>query len=185
MREARYSKGKTIRPTFFVFCEGKTEEKYIRYLRSYYRLPIEINAKIAGNRITSKYIMNYKKKWDSHANDKTFLIYDGDIEEISCKLEEIKREIKNIIVLLSIPCFELWFLLHFSEQRADLTSVECIAHLKKNIENYQKGHLDEKLKAHLSEYQSDAIARAKSLLTSANPSTSVYKLIEELNTLKT
>jgi hypothetical protein len=185
MREARYSKGKTIRPTFFVFCEGETEKKYIRYLRSCYRLPIDIKAEIAGNSITSKSIMKYTKQNSSHANDKTFLIYDGDIEEISRKLEEIKREIKDISILLSTPCFELWFLLHFSEQRAYLTSAECIAHLKKNIENYQKGHLDKKLKAHLSKYQSDAIARAKFLLTSANPSTSVYKLIEELNTLKT
>jgi hypothetical protein len=181
MREARRSQGKTIRATFFVFCEGETEEKYIRYLRSCYRLPIEINPKIAGNRITSKYIINYKKQKASHAGDKTFLIYDGDVEAIIKRLQTIR----DVEILLSTPCFELWYLLHFLDQKSHLTSEECNLQIKSHIENYQKGHLDEKLKAHLSEYQSDAIARAKSLPTSANPSTSVYKLIEELNTLKT
>lgn len=33
----RKSKGKQINPTFFVFCEGKTEEQYIEYLRSKFK----------------------------------------------------------------------------------------------------------------------------------------------------
>ena len=54
--QSRISKGKKINPTYFVFCEGETEEVYINHLRSKYRLPININSKIAGNRITEKYI---------------------------------------------------------------------------------------------------------------------------------
>ncbi|MDR1882227.1 MAG: RloB family protein [Prevotella sp.] len=59
-QKGRQPKGKLIKPTFFVFCEGETEEAYIKYLRSLYRLPIEIDPKIAGNRITDKYIANHK-----------------------------------------------------------------------------------------------------------------------------
>jgi hypothetical protein len=58
----RVSKGKKINPTFFIFCEGETEEAYIKYLRSTYRLPIEIDPKISESRITGKYISSYKKQ---------------------------------------------------------------------------------------------------------------------------
>ncbi|MDP4915040.1 MAG: RloB family protein [Saprospiraceae bacterium] len=44
-RNKRIPKGKVINPTFYVFCEGETEEAYINYLRSKYRLPILIDAK--------------------------------------------------------------------------------------------------------------------------------------------
>ena len=33
-RRKHLSTGKEIRPTFFIFCEGETEEQYIAYLRS-------------------------------------------------------------------------------------------------------------------------------------------------------
>jgi len=33
-RTIRIPKGKSINPTFFVFCEGETEEKYICYVVS-------------------------------------------------------------------------------------------------------------------------------------------------------
>jgi len=33
------SKGKKINPTLFIFCEGKTEESYINFLKSFYRIP--------------------------------------------------------------------------------------------------------------------------------------------------
>ncbi len=41
-RQPRISKGKTIRPTFFVFCEGETEEAYVGFLK---QLKIKLNAK--------------------------------------------------------------------------------------------------------------------------------------------
>lgn len=41
----RKSKGKEIKPTFFVFCEGESEEVYISFIRSTYRVPIQITAK--------------------------------------------------------------------------------------------------------------------------------------------
>jgi hypothetical protein len=74
-RNKRIPKGKEINPTFYVFCEGETEESYINYLRSKHRLPILIDAKIAGNRITGKYIQNYKK--DVSVRPSTYFIISG------------------------------------------------------------------------------------------------------------
>ena len=39
-RQIRKSKGKTMKPNFFVFCEGESEVAYISHLRSQYRAPI-------------------------------------------------------------------------------------------------------------------------------------------------
>jgi len=115
----RISKGKKIKPTFFIFCEGETEEVYIKYLRSTYRLPIEIDPKVAGNRITGKYISNYKKQKTNHPKDKTFLMYDCDVEAVLLKIQQIK----NVHLLCSNPCFEFWYLIHCQKQTATLTQV--------------------------------------------------------------
>jgi len=176
----RKSKGKRIRPTFFVFCEGETEEAYIKYLRSTYRLPIEIDSKIAGNRITERYISDYKKQKTVHLKDKTFLIYDCDIEPVLQKLQKLK----NIYLLYSNPCFEFWYLLHCQEQKSFLTSNECISKLKNHIKTYKKGILDNKLISKILENKNKSILRAKALPEYCNPSTNVYKFVEELDSIK-
>ncbi len=63
-------KGKKIKPTFWVFCEGETEAAYIAMLRSQYRIPIEITTKVAGNSITEKYINKCKQGRFTHKKDK-------------------------------------------------------------------------------------------------------------------
>ncbi len=61
-RSRRPSKGKKINPTFFVFCEGKTEEAYVKYLRSKYRIAsIQIDCNATGQSITQGHIENYKQ----------------------------------------------------------------------------------------------------------------------------
>jgi len=55
----RESKGKKIKPTFFIFCEGETEEEYVKFLRSIYLLPSEIDTKIAGSEISERYISKF------------------------------------------------------------------------------------------------------------------------------
>ncbi|MCL2414241.1 MAG: RloB family protein [Bacteroidales bacterium] len=182
----RISKGKEIRPTFFVFCEGETEEAYIAFLRSRYRVPIEIDPKIARNGITEKYINNYKKQRTRHPKDKTFLIYDCDVPETTERL----RKIKDVDLLLSNPCFELWYLLHYQHQTASLPTKDCEQKICGMIKEYKKGHLDEKMKSTIVANQNEAIKRAESLIKADvpvelnNPSTDVYRFVEELEKVK-
>ena len=177
----RTSKGKMMNPTFFVFCEGETEEAYVKYLRSSYRLPIEIDPKIAGSDISNEHIAEYKNHKSVHPKDKTFLIYDWDVEVIQQRLHKIK----NTHLLSSNPCFELWYLLHCQSQTASLRSEECISKLRNHINNYKKGALDDKLKSKIINNKDKSISRAKGLTEFTNPSTTVYKLIEELDAIKT
>ena len=181
MKNGRISKGKLIRPTFFVFCEGETEDAYIKYLRSIYRIPIQIDSKISGSAINDKYIDKYKSTKSIHPKDKTFLIYDADIQDIVDKL----KKIDNVVLLLSNPCFELWYLLHFINQNSDISSSECIQKLSRNLRVYKKGVICDKLKRKLEEEQSRAISRAKVFEKLKNPSTEVFHLVEDLEKIKT
>ena len=177
---SRKSKGKKIKPTFFVFCEGESEDVYVSHLRSCYRIPIEIVSKIAGNSITQKYINSTLKHRPKHPKDKHFLLYDIDAPKM---LEKLKS-IKNSILLASNPCFELWYILHFCNQTAYINTNDCINKLEENCREYKKGKIPNKLKIKLTESVKKAIERAKKKDLYNNPSTSVYLLIEELNKVK-
>ncbi|NCA85625.1 MAG: hypothetical protein EOM83_08630 [Clostridia bacterium] len=77
-RKRKAPRQKSINPHFWVFCEGETEEAYIAFLRSAYRVPIEIISKVVGSRITDRFIVAHKKGKPVHDKDKDFLMYDAD-----------------------------------------------------------------------------------------------------------
>lgn len=175
------SKRKKINPHFWVFCEGETEEAYIRFLRSEYRLPVEIIPKVAGSSINERFINSYKKGKPIHEKDKNFLIYDADVPEVLDKL----KKIDNTILIVSNPTIELWFLLHYKNQTATLSGDDCIRELSnRNRNDYKKGIIDNTLKIKLKEKCSDACNRSKQLELYKNPSTNVYIYIETLEEVK-
>ena len=180
-RRRREPKGKKINPTLFVFCEGNTEEAYINLLKSIYRMPsIQIHPKIGGNNITSEYIRNYKEGKPTHEKDLNFLMYDIDVQDI---IERLSR-IEDCTLLLSNPCIELWFLLHYKNQTANINCNVCCREMENRNGVYKKGAIDQRLKEKLTSKREEAVKRAKRLRDSHNPSSTVFKLIEVLNDLK-
>ncbi len=179
-RKRNAPRGKRMKPTFFVFCEGKTEELYVKYLKSKYRIPFEIDAQIAKNRINEKYIKAYKKNKFTHPKDKTFLLYDTDAPKMLEKLQKIQ----GVILLVSNPCIELWFLLHYKPQNANVDCKYCVKELSKLNKKYIKTTLDTRLKECLESNIERAVSRAKKLNHYKNPSSTVYLLIEELERVK-
>ena len=165
-RQIRKSKGKTMKPNFFVFCEGESEVAYISHLRSQYRAPIQIIPRKSDSNISVRYIENCKREYVVTKNDKTFLMFDLDVDG-----------------MLANPCIDLWYLLHFEKCHAELTQNVCIKKLKRHLEHYTKGTLALNEKQQLSEKTSEATARAKMLDTYNNPSTTIYKMIELLESL--
>ena len=171
------SKQKKINPHFWVFCEGKTEESYVSLLRSKYRIPIEIVSKVVGNKITERFIKKYKQGKTTHKKDKDFLIYDADVAETLKSL----RNIHTAQLIASNPSIELWFLLHYKNQSASITTKDCIRELcNRNRINYQKGIIDAKLEAKLTENCTHACERASKLKLYDNPSSNMNIFIEEL-----
>ena len=175
------SKGKKINPHYWVFCEGETEEAYVAFLRSKYRIPIEIVSKIVGNKITSRFINKYKQIKPTHKKDKDFLMYDADVPET---LERLKA-IRSAVLIASNPSIELWFLLHYKNQTAHITTRECIKELSNRNRNvYKKGIIDSQLESKLAEICSKACDRAKNLELYKNPSSNMNIFIEELEKQK-
>lgn len=180
-RKRRPSKGKKINPTFFVFCEGETEEAYVNFLKRHFRLPsIQIHSRVSRNKITAKYIRNYKQDKPQHAKDRDFLMYDLDAPKI---LERLKK-IEKAELLVSNPCIELWFLLHYKNHKAACDNKLCEREMNNRNKSYQKGELGEKLEQKLREKMHKAVERAKVLKPYENPSSTVYRLIEALKALK-
>lgn len=173
--------GKKINPHFWVFCEGETEEAYVRLLRSKYRLPIEIIPKIARLAINYRYIKSFKKDKPVHDKDRDFLMYDGDV---SCVLANL-RNIRSVTLIVSNPSIELWFLLHYKNQTAQITTEECIHELEnRNRVIYLKGILDTNLKNKLTDKFPEACKRSKQLTLYENPSSNMHIFIEILEAVK-
>ena len=113
-RKVRISKGKQMKPNFFVFCEGETEIAYVKFLRSLYRAPIQVIVKKGKSNISEDYIERSQNEYVRTEQDKVFLMYDLDVDGM---LEQLQK-IPNAELLVSNPCVELWFLLHYQEQRS-------------------------------------------------------------------
>ena len=121
-RKIRLSKEKQMKPNFFVFCEGKTEMAYIKFLRSLYRVPIQVIPKKGKSNISKDDIENSKRDYVTTNQDKVFMMFDLDVAGV---LEHLQK-ISDAELLVSNPCVELWFLLHYQEQITKLTSKKCL-----------------------------------------------------------
>ena len=179
-RFVRKSKEKKMRPVFFVFCEGETEVAYVNFLKSRYRLPIEIIPKKSDTNISCRYIENCKRGYTTTDIDKTFVMYDLDVVGVLEKLNCIP----NIILLASNPCVELWFLLHVREWSAGMDTKTCIKKYKTISNQYMKGRLNMTDVGLLLDGEDNAVARAKRMQHPDNPSTTVYRLIECLRDIR-
>lgn len=113
-------------------------------------------------------------------NDHTYLMYDLDVATMLERLEKVA----DATLLCSNPCFELWLLLHYSDQRTELKSEECLSRLEGFEKQYKKGMLTNEIKQHLTENQRTAIERARKLVSYGNPSSTIYRLIDDLEKLK-
>lgn len=158
MKKIRQSKGKSMRSTYFVFCEGKSEEAYVRYLRSCYRLP------------------NKACHPCDPLKDRDFLMYNLDREDILPRLKKIKKA----KIIASNPCFELWYLLHCINQKAEIRAAQCNEKLLRHISSYQKGYFCEKIREKLVSKAFEARRRASHLMKWENPSTDIYMFIDLL-----
>jgi hypothetical protein len=175
------SKNKKIRPKYWVFCEGESEDAYVSFLRSKYRSPTVIVSKVTGDGIKESYISHCKKdNGGSHPKDKTFLLYDGDVQDV---LNNVER-IKNADMLITTPCIEYWFLLHYGECKSIMTSASCLRKFKGVNPEYKKGYLNKSLNKFLDDKVEKACERAKQTVVLENPSSNIYEFVEELKKAK-
>lgn len=175
-RKAKQPRGKKMNPTFFVFCEGKTEAAYVDLLRRSFRVPVEIIARVSDSNISQPYIDRCKRERFTTSADKTFLMFDLDVPGM---LEHL-RKIKDATLLLSNPCIEYWFLLHYNDVSREISSAECLTRLKAIDAEYSKGDFSAAIKKVLIEGIETAAARAKTKEAYTNPSSTVHLLTDEI-----
>ena len=122
-----------------------------------------------------------------------FCVFDTDIGDEKQKQIDaavIKASKKNVEIILSNPCFEIWFLQHFGYSTKEYKSNgEVLRTLEGFIPEYEKNSdpfvILNPLTAEairnskkLEKYHDDLGHRSKSM--ERNPSTEVYKIIEKI-----
>ncbi|MDE1891958.1 MAG: RloB domain-containing protein [Betaproteobacteria bacterium] len=148
-----------------IVCEGsKTEPQYFEEIRQELRLPtahIHVLGAINGNDPLSvvQYAENLFLYGDSHRSlaprvfDQIWVVFDRDehhtyhaaLERVNQLNLSMKNDIKLKVpfeVVASIPCFEIWLLLHYEEVLAPLSRSVVYQRLRRHIPNYQKGNSD-------------------------------------------
>lgn len=125
-------------------------------------------------------------------DDKAYCIFDTDMKtEKNIKIDEAIKLAKdnNIIPIVSAPCVELWFLLHYEYTTAMISSNDVIERLKKHYPKYEKNcniylelkdRIDKAIEnsKKLEKYQKQNNKKLQTV--EATPYTEMYKIVEEL-----
>ena len=197
------------RAVTLIVCEdGKSSPQYFKQFRKAEGLTsteIEVIGQECGNapisvidcaknkKDTQKKIA--RRNPDVKCYDKIYCVLDveapGQHESLNRAINKAKAN--KIIVILSNPCFEYWFLLHFEKASKPFQkSSDAESSLKIYIPNYKKG--DDSTFNLVYPHTSIAIENAEQVirekgwgedLRECNPSTHVYKLIQYLQYIAT
>lgn len=181
-------------PRVLLVCEGQnTEPGYFQHLRHVEKLPIDLRIEPGG---TPKTLVERAKKLRDEAaasrdpNDHyehVWCVFDVDEHPFLKEARQQARAV-GIPIAVSNPCFELWALLHFQEQNAHIERHPVQSACRQHMPGYEKDLPCDVLLS----LRHKAIDRAKRLderherdqNPGANPSTSVYRLIEMLQSFR-
>ncbi|VVB94304.1 RloB-like protein [uncultured archaeon] len=185
---------------FVIVCEGGETEPI--YFNRYKERGLNLTIEVPKNKYTdpvnlAKFAKEYikkgkqgeKERFDFKKGDKIWCVFDCDENPNEKISEACKIAGKDVIMCLSNPSFELWYLLHFVRIQSKLWRDEVNDRLKKYIRDYDKS---EDVYDLLKKYRPVAIENAKNLnkkhektgteliCVESNPSTQVYAIVEEI-----
>ena len=207
----RQVKKQEARSYFLIVVEGQeTEYNYFDYLIRELKLPttkIEIVPAAGGDPLViinkaCKLVQENKreaKKGNSLKFDKVFYVFDDDNKIDKFKEALVKAKENGLVSITSIPCFEFWFLLHYTYTTSPFSNYKELspkleaamrkAGILKKDEAYSKS--DVELYTKLKPNQDNAINNATKLAENhpnedgcTNPSTKVHLLVKELQNQK-
>lgn len=183
---------------FLIVCEGaKTEPRYFDFLRTKRKITtaqVEICGKECGSDQASvvRYAIKLKKERSQAARkkgkelpyDQVWCVFDKDNKpkKLAEALDLAKAH--DIEIALSVPCFELWYLLHYKySERPYNKYAELKSDLKRYIPKYSK---DKAPYEELYSKLETAIENAERLRKGekTNPKTDVDLLVSELLNVK-
>jgi hypothetical protein len=182
---------KTPRSITLIVCEGETERAYFQAIRVHYRLG---NAEVIvaeGNDSAPISVVEHAEHRCAEPGgyDKVFCVFDRDSHESfqrACdRVRSLATRTRNplpIDTAVSIPCFELWLLLHFERTDAPFHRCEDVApRLREWVPKYVKVDAEtlrpclERLPTALS--NADWLAQ-RAVANNSNPYTSVQRVLQ-------
>ena len=180
-----------------IVCEGEcTEPFYLDDLRRDLHLSsVEVRGKECGSDPAS--VVNYaiERYRDDEAIDKIYCLIDRDEHQTFERAFQLARQAQRdgvpITLMASYPCFEFWYLLHYTYTRAPIVrssgrspGQNTERALRDHLEGYSKNRRD--MWSVLREKVPTAIKHARRASGEAradsevNPSTEVHKLVAHL-----
>lgn len=189
---ARKTKTKKQNITILLIVEGETEQIYFSQLRSYERLTgINVVPKLAKRSspyYNMKYALDASKEGIYNA---ICCVFDRDVlDQARPKdFDKVYKDAKKAGILFaeSLPCFEVWFLLHFIiPQKYYPNSNAVEAELCRYLQGYCKEThwlRRSEIYATLKQYQSTALVNSKKLITGNQKTTDLDATFSEVSTL--
>ena len=186
-QDHKFTRKKQLREVFataLIVCEGKeTEPNYIKGLIEHLKIHPRRIKTIPAKHSTAvvEYAASEMKKSPGEY-DEVFAVFDGDHQGL--KKEESKAKDENIQIILSVPCFEVWILLHF--KNTDRPYLKCDNVIKDLPAKHGYTKNDPKIFEKLKDLLPTAELNAKSLAAQneesgrSSPSTDIHLLVEKL-----
>ena len=199
-RKERNSFRRARRPIIFLVAEGKNKTETL-YFSDFGQDVNRIIKFAPGNHTDPVNMVNELKSYiaendfSQDLGDKAYCLIDADVNPAKnaqiAKAEELAKR-AGIEIVLSVPCFEIWFLSHFNFSTKQYTSsAEVVAELQKYIPGYRKSTsgVYEKTKTLISTAHDNAVRMEKYCekngfavhTTEFMPSTDVYRIVDELH----
>lgn len=190
----RRSSYRDIKQSFLIICEGvNTEPDYFNAFRL-----TSASVKALGKGLNTiklvqeAIIIKNEERKKGHVFDQYWVVFDKDDFSNHDFNEAIRlAESNGFQVAYSNQAFEYWFLLHFNMYRGYIhrNDYEQMLSLQMKVRYNKKGNFTTKIYGLLLPYQQEAISRARKILaefgntppSQAISSTTVFKLVEELN----
>ena len=195
-RQLRQSKKK---PLIVICSEGGKKSSEYYYFRNHTNRNLRIQFS-TGNSTDPKGMLDdllkYIRNEDiaSEDNCRIFLVLDTDLDErrIS-EIKEIEHECidNNIEIVTSAPTFEIWYLMHYRNNRLKFQTSKEVKRELQNINGTYTESMDmyKIIKDSTDNARSTAqsfeqqIIRNKEDLLSSNPHTSIYKILDAIDEL--
>lgn len=193
----RQLRHKERKPLIVICVEGEKNSTEYNYFRHYSSRDLRIKFSTGGSTDPKgmlddllKYIRN--EDIASEDNCRIFLVLDTDLDKrrIS-EIKEIEQECidNNIEIVTSAPTFEIWYLMHYRNNRLKFQTSKEVKRELQNINSTYTESMDmyKIIKDMTDNARSTAqsfeqqIIRNKDDLLSSNPHTSIYKILDAID----
>ena len=187
-----------------IVTEGsKTEPLYFKEIKNAHRLQtanVEVHPSALGTEPIQvvRYAKQLFEEGDPHkrvrarAFEKVFAIFDHDdhksyfdalklAESLDGKLRNDAKQPVEFKAIASVPCFELWLLLHYEDIRHPLHRDEVLRRLKQHIPGYDKGaggiFATTKANLDIASQRTRNLAALSTAFDDTEPSTDIVELV--------